>query len=132
MITQITELLTFRVLCSASICSEGTVFFFFGGLYQGLAAWFSESPHHETRSESSGNRSSPSPLTIGGDLEKSLNVNFMLSSKAYDGGDGMEEDVPSAEVTLTERSVPSLSWGFNVVEDEDESCGDLELGGEDS
>ena len=56
----------------------------------------------------------------------------MLSSKAYDGGDGMEEDVPSAEVTLTERSVPSLSWGFNVVEDEDESCGDLELGGEDS
>lgn len=57
---------------------------------------------------------------------------FVLSLKVYDGDDGMEDNVPSAEVTLTERSVPSLSLGFNVVEGVDEPGGDLELGGEDS
>lgn len=51
----------------------------------------------------------------------------------------MEDDVPPAETTLTERSVRSLSWGFNFdripileVEDVDGPGGDLELGDDNS
>ena len=58
----------------------------------------------------------------------------MLSSNAFNGDDGTEDDVPPAETTLTERSVRSLSWGFNFdripildVDDVDESGSDLEL-----
>ena len=46
----------------------------------------------------------------------------------------MEDDVPPAETTLTERSVESLSWGLNVdripireVEGVDEPGADIEL-----
>ena len=98
---------------------------------------FSESPHHDkaSDSESSGTRSSPSSLTIS-DLERSLNVDFLLSPKAFDGDDGMEKGVPPAEVTLTETLARSLSLGFDVdvdrvprlgVEDVDKPGGDLEL-----
>lgn len=64
-------------------------------------------------------------------------MDFILSSKAFDCDDGMEDDVPPAETTLTERSVRSLGWRFNVdripileVEDAsvDKSGGDLDLG----
>jgi hypothetical protein len=68
-------------------------------------------------------------------------VDFTLSSIAV-GDDGIEDDVPPAETTLTERSVRSLSWGFRTfnvgririleVEDVDKPGGDLELGNEDS
>jgi hypothetical protein len=63
-------------------------------------------------------------------------VDFILSSIAVDGDDGIEDDVPPAETTLTERSVWSLSWGFNTfnvdripileVEDVDMPGGDLD------
>lgn len=69
-------------------------------------------------------------------------MDFILSSIAVDGGDNIDDDVPPAETSLTERSVRSLSWGFRTfnldripileVEDVDKSCGDLELGNEDS
>ena len=67
-------------------------------------------------------------------------MDFMLSLKAFEGDEGMEDDVPPAEMTLTERSVRSLSWGFNVdripivleVEDVDGSGGVLESGDVDS
>ena len=67
-------------------------------------------------------------------------MDFMLSSKAFDGDDGMEDDVPPAETTLTERSVGSLSWELNVdripireVEGVDEPLAgaDIELGDKD-
>lgn len=66
-------------------------------------------------------------------------MDFMLFSKTFDGDDGMEDDVPPAEMTLTERS---LSWGFSwrfnddkipiLVEDLDEPGGNVDLGDEDS
>ena len=37
----------------------------------------------------------------------------MLLLRKFDGVNGMD-DVPPAEVTLKERSVESLSWGFNI------------------
>jgi len=68
-------------------------------------------------------------------------VGFTLLSIAVDSDDGIEDDVPPAETTLTERSVRSLSWVFRMfnvgriileVEDVDKPGGDLELGNEDS
>ena len=65
-------------------------------------------------------------------------MDFMSSLRTFDGDNGMEDDVPPAEVTLTERSVESLDWVFNIgripileVDDVDAPGGDVELDDED-
>ena len=67
-------------------------------------------------------------------------MDFKLSLRTFDGDNGMEDDVPPAEVTLTEISVESLtstSWEFNIgrililVDDVDGPGGDVELNDED-
>ena len=61
-------------------------------------------------------------------------MDFMSSLRTFDGDNGMEDDVPPAEVTLTERSVESLDWVFNIgripileVDDEDGRDEDMKL-----
>ena len=67
-------------------------------------------------------------------------MDFKLLLRTFDGDNGMENNVPPAEVTLTEISVESLtstSWEFNIgrililVDDIDEPGSDVELNNED-